>query len=192
MTNKSLLWSDGVNFHLHTRHDWPKVWKITEGPVIFLERAVGRNSPYSFKLCKEKNQWHHPVTIHLALEHGSLQTKSTVWIITVLRSSHANNLQLVALSEAWKIQEMGPRERKLGHWGHALEGDVGAPVPYLIFFQALWGEHVSPCIVLSCHDLLRLSKGLIPVHKVPWAKASNTTSPGKHGHVSSCLSQVFC
>lgn len=54
------------------------------------------------------------VTMHLALEHGSMQTKSTVWIVTVLRSSHANNLQLLALSEAWKVQEMGPSERKLG------------------------------------------------------------------------------
>lgn len=188
MTNKSLLWSYGVNFHEHTRHDWLKLWKITEGPVIFLERAVGRNSPYSFKLCKEKNQWHQSIPIHLALEHGSVLTKSTVWIVTVLRSSYANNLQLVALSEAWKIQEMGPSERKLGHWGHALEGDalVGAPVPCLIFFQGTvrWACLPLYSAFLPC-DLLRLSKGLIPV---PWAKASNTTSPGKHGHISSCLS----
>lgn len=164
MTNKSLLCSDGVSFHQHTRHDWPKLWKITEGSVTFLERAVGRNSPYSFIWAVQgENQWRHSVTIHLPLEHGNVQSKSTVWIVTVLCSSHANNLQLVALSEAWKIQEMGPSVRKLDHWGHVLEGDVGAPS---FSSWPLWGEHVSPCIVLSCHDLLRLSKDLTSRHKV--------------------------
>lgn len=58
MTNKSLLWSDGVNFHLHTRHDWPKLWKITEGPVIFF----GEGYWQKFTLLIQAVQGEEPMT----------------------------------------------------------------------------------------------------------------------------------
>lgn len=142
----------------------PNFGRLLKVMSLFLERAVGRNSPYSFiRAVQGENQWHHSVTIHLPLEHDNVQSKSTVWIVTVLCSSHAHKLQLVALSQAWKIQEMEPSVRKLDYWGHVLEGDVGAPS---FSSWPLWGEHVSPCIVLSCHDLLRLSKDLTSRHKV--------------------------
>lgn len=49
----------------------------------------------------------------------------------------------------WKVAEpLGPSERKLSHWGHALEGDCGIPVSQCLCFLA---HEVTG---LLCHTFL--------------------------------------
>jgi hypothetical protein len=88
----------------------------------------------------------------------------------------------------WKLWEVGPGGRKLGHWGCAFEGGIVNPSPSCSFLFASplqWGEQDSSA-VCSCHDVL-------------CCHSPKVTGPSDHGLKPLKLwakinlsSQVFC
>jgi hypothetical protein len=61
-----------------------------------------------------------------------------------------------AIGRWWTLQEVGPSGRKLGHWGHALEADIGSPAPSLslLFCSLAVMRGAALLYQVPCHDVL--------------------------------------